>query len=218
MFFFSVVVHRSCGVDNQSAQKTYEESFFIVLSMKGVTMTIYNGKCVKKMREEYETNELINEILLRDITRDFGIGFLSIDVMAICWWALAQRKDSDLAANQLFVPIDEFLRSDGENSVCIVFDNAKRCETKVVSASRERNRLEKQGLSEEKIKEKLAEMNSRDVMSNRDRLQCDTVAKLRTKLGDLARRVTAVTAEVSDQAELFSFAIADRCSHLCLYR
>ena len=165
-------------------------------------MTIFGGQCVKRMRGAYETDKLINENLLRNITCHFGIGFLAIDVMAICWSAKAQYKNSELAAEQLFVPIDEFLRSHDKNSVCIVFDNAVRSEKKVASASRERSGLEAQGLPEEEFKKKLAEMNSRKAVSDRQRLQDETVTKLMDKLGELASRVTAVTAEASGDATI----------------
>ena len=76
-------------------------------------MTHGNGQGAKKMREHFQTATLVNEILLGFITAYFGIGFLAIDVMALCYCALVQHKDSELAAEQLFVPINEFLLEGG---------------------------------------------------------------------------------------------------------
>ena len=169
-------------------------------------MTVADGQGAKIMRERYETAALVNEILLRLITDNFGIGFLAIDVMALCYCALAQRKDSDEAAEQLFVPIQQFLRSNDRNSVCIVFDNPVRTPKKVASEDRERIRLEAQGLPEQEIKKKLKELNSDAAVSAREKLHKDTVDALRRKLGpELASRVTVEIAKASGQPNCLFF-------------
>ena len=191
---------------------------------KSVTMTHANGHGAKIMRERFQTARLVNEILLGFITDYFGIGFLAIDVMALCYCALVQHKDAELAAEQLFVPINEFLLNNDKNSVCIVFDNPVRAPKKVASANRLRDTLLAQGLSEQEIKKKLAEMNDPAAVDKRKTLQKDTVDALRRKLGKKrASRVTVLIAKASGQpnclflVSFFRLNKAEQCSHRCCF-